>query len=160
MESRNDRIVSISLLALRLTVGGTFIWAGLVKLPESELFTQVVRSYDVVPEPLAAPFALALPWIEVSIGLCLVIGLWIRYSAMIVMLLIMSFIGALAWGLYLGLDVPCGCFGYDSDSTDVSIAEALVRNTFILAAASSLVFTRRVPFSIGEAFKCASTSRQ
>lgn len=160
MASGHDHIVPIGLLTLRLMVGGTFIWAGLAKMPEFELFAQVVRSYDIVPEPLAVPFALALPWIEVSTGLCLVIGLWIRYSAMIVALLILSFMGALAWGLYHGEDLPCGCFGFDNDFTNVSIAEALVRNTFILAAASSLVFARHVPFSIREAFKCANSLRQ
>lgn len=160
MASRHYRIVPIGLLALRLVVGGTFIWAGLAKMPEFELFAQVVRSYDVVPEPLAVPFALALPWVEVAAGLCLVIGLWIRYSAMIVVLLMLSFIGALAWGLYHGTDMPCGCFGFDDDFRNVSISEALVRDMFILAAASSLVFARHVPFSMREAFKCANTLRQ
>lgn len=160
MASGNNRIVPIGLVTLRLVVGGIFIWAGLAKMPEFELFAQVVRSYDFVPEPLAVPFTLALPWIEVSTGLCLVIGLWIRYSAMIVVLLMLSFMGALAWGLYHGADVPCGCFGFDDDFRNVSIAEALVRNTFILAAASSLVFARHVPLSMREAFKCANTLRQ
>ncbi len=157
MASGHDRIVPFGLLALRLVVGGIFIWAGLAKMPELELFAQIVRSYDIVPEPLAVPFALALPWIEISTGLCLVIGVWIRYSAMIVVLLMLSFMGALAWGLYYGADLPCGCFGLGDDLRNVSIAEVLVRNTFILAAASSLVYARHVPFSIREAFKCANT---
>ena len=160
MVSGHDLIVPIGFLTLRLVVGCTFIWAGLAKMPELELFAQVVRSYDVVPEPLAVPLALALPWIEVSTGLCLVIGLWIRYSAMIVVLLMLSFMGALAWGLYYGADLPCGCFGFDDDLRNVSITEALVRNAFILAAASSLVFARHVPFSITEAFKCANTMQR
>ena len=151
MSIGNNRMVPIGLVTLRLVVGGIFIWAGLAKMPELELFEQVVRSYDFVPEPLAVPFALALPWIEVSTGLCLVVGLWIRYSAMIVVLLMLSFMGALAWGLYHGADVPCGCFGFDDDFRNVSIVEALVRNTFILVAASSLVFARQVPLSMKEA---------
>ncbi|MCY3553764.1 MAG: DoxX family membrane protein [Gemmatimonadetes bacterium] len=147
----NSRIVLIGLVTLRLVVGGIFIWAGLAKMPEFELFEQVVRSYDFIPEPLAVPAALALPWIEVSTGLCLVIGLWIRYSAMIVVLLMLSFMGAMAWGLYHGADVPCGCFGFYDDFRDVSIVEALVRNTLILVAASGLVFARQVPLPMKEA---------
>ena len=58
-----------------------------------------------------APFAYALPFLEVVVGLYLLVGLWIRPVAIVACVLMVVFIVAQAQAWYRGLVLDCGCFG-------------------------------------------------
>lgn len=140
------RLLPALLVLLRLTLGVTLLWAGLVKIPETSLFAQTVRAYEVLPLPLINPFAVVVPWIEVAAGLCLVFGLWTRSSALASLLLLLSFAVALGVNLYRGADMSCGCFGLNGAGG--SLHEAMLRDVLMIAVALLLLLVRSVPVSL------------
>lgn len=133
------------LLLSRLLLGATLLWAGGAKLPEPALFAQTVRAYEVLPLPLIHPFAIVVPWIEVTAGLCLLLGFWTRSSALAALLLLLSFAVALGVNLHRGADLSCGCFALDG--TGGSLGEALLRDALLIAVAL-LLLTRSAPLSL------------
>ena len=93
----------------RCFLGGIFIYAGSTKLLEPETFAVLIQAYGLVPDGLLLPVALALPALEVVAGLGLLFD--IRGSLAITAGLLVLFMAVLGYGLWLGLDIDCGCFG-------------------------------------------------
>jgi uncharacterized membrane protein YphA (DoxX/SURF4 family) len=146
MSVRQNRLSSLLLLALRLGLGGTLLWAGLAKIPEPGLFAQTVRAYEVLPLALINPFAIVVPWIEVTTGLCLILGFWTRSSALAALFLLILFAVALGVNLYRGADLSCGCFALNGAGG--SLHTALIRDILLIAGAFLLVRVRNIPFSL------------
>ena len=57
--------------AARLLLGGVFVAAGMLKLPDPAAAVRAVRAYRLLPEVLVAPVAFGLPVIEIAVGLAL-----------------------------------------------------------------------------------------
>ena len=93
----------------RWTLGGIFIYAGSTKLLEPKIFASLVEAYGIVPEGLLIPVTIGLPVLEVIAGFGLLFD--IRGSLGVITGLLVIFILVLSYGIWLGLDVDCGCFG-------------------------------------------------
>ena len=135
-----NRLGSAALLCTRLALGGTMLWAGWEKIPEPIFFVQTVHAYDILPGVLATPFAVVVPWIEVVIGLALVLGLWTRESALVSAALLVSFGVAIGINIYRGAEIDCGCFGAEGGRD--SLPMALLQDLLLLAAALALLIFR------------------
>ena len=98
-------------LAIRLVAAGIWLAAGVAKVADLAHFHDQVAAYDVLPYALVGPFAYALPFVEVGVGLYLLVGLWIRPVAIVACVLMGVFIVAQAQAWYRGLVLDCGCFG-------------------------------------------------
>jgi uncharacterized membrane protein YphA (DoxX/SURF4 family) len=68
-------------LLLRMALGGIFIVSAVLKIPHQSEFIQVVFSYGVLPYGLVELYGTVLPWIELILGLALVLGLFPRLNA-------------------------------------------------------------------------------
>jgi len=101
------------LLALRLLVGGIFIWSSLDKIAQPFEFSRSVHAYQVLPVILVNWFALALPWMELLAGILLVLGLGSRGAALLASGMTASFLVAIAAVLLRGIEIDCGCFQAD-----------------------------------------------
>lgn len=108
---RRARVVPWVGLALRLVAAGIWLAAGVPKLADLEHFHTQVAAYDILPHALVSPFAYALPFVEVGLGLYLALGLLIRPAAILASVLMVVFIAAQAQAWYRGLVLDCGCFG-------------------------------------------------
>ena len=64
-----------------LVVGMTFLVFSASKLTDLSGFANTVVGYHVLPESLARAYGLALPSLEVVVGICLVLGLGLRLVA-------------------------------------------------------------------------------
>ncbi|MBW2741392.1 MAG: hypothetical protein JRE64_21690, partial [Deltaproteobacteria bacterium] len=75
--------------------------------------------------------AIILPWIELTCGLLLILGLLTKGSVFIIDSLLFIFILALGFNLYRGLDIICGCFtlSYEADNT---MLYTLIRDVALL----------------------------
>lgn len=93
----------------RWGLGGVFIYAGSVKLMAPGVFAVLIGAYGILPESLIMPAAIVLPALEVAAGVGLLFDL--EGSLAIIAGLLGLFIPILAYGLSMGLDVDCGCFG-------------------------------------------------
>ena len=104
MKSSETNFISLALLLNRLSLGVLFVLAGVRKLlPTEEAgvldkmngFASFVASQAPMPEALGKAYGYALPWAEILVGLTLVIGLFSRVSAIIIGLMLLSFIIAM-----------------------------------------------------------------
>jgi uncharacterized membrane protein YphA (DoxX/SURF4 family) len=100
-------------IGLTVRLGAASIWlvAGTAKLADLEGFHAQVEAYKLLPAGLEAPFAYALPFVEVGIGLYLALGLLIRPTAILACALMLAFVAAMAQARARGLSLDCGCFG-------------------------------------------------
>ncbi len=102
---------------LRLAGAAVWIVAGAAKLPDIHSFHVLVDKYGILPGFLSGPFAYALPFVEIAIGVYLAAGLFVRGTALAGTLLFAAFMTAqgIAWAR--GLTLDCGCFGTAVEST-------------------------------------------
>ena len=98
-------------LVCRLTLGGVLFVAGYLKVDKLEVSQMAVRSYELLPIPIANFLGLALPFFEVVIGLLLIVGAATRAVAALGGFTMFIFIIAIAQAWARGLNIDCGCFG-------------------------------------------------
>lgn len=94
----------------RLVLGGVFLYAGVGKILHPADFAATIHNYQVLPDGVINLTALILPWLELFIGACLILGIWLPGSILLANLLLLTFVGALAYNAARNLDVACGCF--------------------------------------------------
>lgn len=96
---------------LRFVLGAVFIFAGALKIYDPVTFATDIANYRLLPHAWVNLLAITLPWIEVLAGLLLVVGIWVRPSALLVTAMLVVFLVAVSQALVRGLDIRCGCFG-------------------------------------------------
>ena len=131
----------VGLLA-RLVVGGVWIVAGALKLPDPAQSVNAVRAYQLLPGSLVQPVGQLLPVVEIVIGLCLVLGLLTRAAAILSAVLFLLFIVGIASAWARGITIDCGCFGgggYDPNAADKYPWE-IARDAVLLLASLFLVW--------------------
>ena len=132
-------------LAARLYVGYVFVSACYHKIMNPGVFAVDVATYQFLPLSTVNVFALTVPWMELVVGVMLVVGLRVQAAAVIVSGLMVSFMIALAWALHLGLDMSCGCFASQAATEEDAISwHTMVRDSvWLLLGVYILVFGRR-----------------
>ena len=135
----SSRLPRWLLWLLALAVAGTFVVASLDKIANPGDFAQSVFYYRMVPLPLLHPFAMFIPWLELVLGLALILGFWRRGAALLTAGLLLVFIIAIIAALARGLDISCGCFG-----TGHTVGlDLILRDALMLAACLIVLFYRR-----------------
>ena len=116
---------------LRFIVGGYFIYASLDKIADPYAFARVIESYEFsssVGLALLDTFlALVLPWLELILGCCLILGTFINETINMIIILLLLFIIMLFQAHFKGLDISCGCMGDGS-----SLIKALITDFILL----------------------------
>lgn len=87
-------------LILRLVLGAYFTMAGLSKLKMMSAFIAQVKTFGVLPPNAVELYAVLLPYIEIFIGGCFIIGLWTTLAGILASLLLGSFV--VAFGVFPG----------------------------------------------------------
>lgn len=121
----------------RLAFGILFLISGAGKLPEGAAFVNQVEEFDLLPHALARFYGTALPWMEIVIGVLLLLGLLSRFASAIGGLVSLSFIVANSVVLYRGLNLECGCFG---DLAVLQTRDALIVDVVLLVMALQILF--------------------
>jgi len=132
-------------LVARLVVGGVWIYAGAIKLPDPDQSVAAVRAYELLPGETAVTVGHLLPVLEVVIGAMLVLGVLVRGAAVVSALLFAAFIIGIASVWARGIEIDCGCFGgggYDPDATSKYPWE-IARDVVLLALSLFLVWLPR-----------------
>ena len=121
------------LLALRCILGGIFAYSGVVKLLDVERFTVIIAGFGLLPRELLHPAAILLPLLEVCSGVGLIFA--VPGCLMAIALMLVLFMTVLGWGIHLGLDIDCGCFGpEDPEQAYKGLKAALVRDMGMMTA--------------------------
>ena len=125
----------------RFVVGGIFLVAAVSKLPMQGEWVETVVADIIFPvSPIALFYASALPWLELTLGLCLILGLFTRFFSVLSIPIIASFITANALALYYDQFGTCGCLG---PSIIISHKVALVIDGLLLTGAIVILFQRK-----------------
>ncbi|MEJ2156387.1 MAG: MauE/DoxX family redox-associated membrane protein, partial [Desulfobacteraceae bacterium] len=93
---------------LRVGIGALFVISGAAKLAAPEQFTFIIDAYGLIPDALVSPAALVLSGLELLAGIGMILG--VRGAQIIITALLLLFMMVLGYGIWLGLDVDCGCF--------------------------------------------------
>jgi uncharacterized membrane protein YphA (DoxX/SURF4 family) len=111
-------------------LGGVLLAAGGLKVFKPTESANAVAAYKLMPTELAHLIGYALPWLEVAIGLLLILGIMVRPAAILSGLIMVVFIGAIASVWARGMLIDCGCFGGGGE-IDPSLASQVRRTYFI-----------------------------
>ena len=136
--------------AARLVIGGVWIVAGVLKLPDPAASVRAVRAYDLLPEAVVPMVGHLLPVVEVVVGTALVLGLLTRGGALVSALLFLVFVGGIASVWARGISIECGCFGGGGARQDASSSYPLeiARDVALLALSVFLVWSPRTRFAL------------
>lgn len=131
----------------RLLIGVVFIFSGFVKSVDPTggaiKISEYLASFGLDKlQPFSVMFSFNLSAIEFTLGVCMLLGVYRRYTTFLV-LLFMAFMTPLT--LYLALFNPvsdCGCFG---DAVVISNWETFYKNLVLSAAAvMTFVYNQRI----------------
>jgi len=126
----------------RILLSAMFLWSGISKLMAPQFFAGVIENYGLLPDPLTLPAAIVLSMLEVFAGLGLLAD--IRGSLTVVTGLLGLFILVLSYGIWLGLDIDCGCFGPEDPKarTFRGLRSALLQDIAMMLVIFYLYFWR------------------
>lgn len=126
----------------RLLTAGIFLWSGLTKAMNPADFATLIGAYGLVPDILTGVAALALITAEIVAA----IGLFFEKTGALTAILLMTllFIAVLGYGIVLGLDIDCGCFGPEDPEAEAfnNLHIALYRDLLLLLSIGYLYLWR------------------
>lgn len=80
-------------------------------------FATSIGHYGLMPYWMVNAYALIIPWLELLVGGCLVVGYRVRTNAVLAGIMLVMFTFAVTWAVVCGLQIDCGCFGADNSET-------------------------------------------
>ncbi|MGV8908615.1 MAG: DoxX family protein [Propionicimonas sp.] len=137
-------------LAARLILGVTLLVAGLLKVTQLDASILSVRLYQLLPWDSTTFIGIALPILEVAMGLLLITGTFTRISAVVGSLLMVAFIFGIASVWARGISIDCGCFG-GGGAIEASLTQyplEILRDTGLLLTGAWTVWRPRAPFAV------------
>ena len=150
MKTENDSLCKRCLTCLsypmvergiRWSLSGIFLYSGLMKLIDPQRFAEVISGFGLLPHALIFPAAILMPILEVVVGVGLVFSLRGSLAAITGMLVL--FMAVLVYGIQLGLDIDCGCFGpEDPEQAYKGLKTALARDMVMMTAVMFVYWSR------------------
>jgi uncharacterized membrane protein YphA (DoxX/SURF4 family) len=155
----------------RLVLGGIFVYAGLSKLlmPNNahlwpmfflkfsismnlSSFAQQVESYKMISPDASQLVAHTLPFVEIVLGLLLLIGWRLRIWATAITAIMVGFLAVVTRAYLLHMDINCGCFGTPEKLTGMTIVRdgALVALALLMTISAFLEAPKPHPWSAPE----------
>lgn len=138
---------------IRVLLGLLFFYSGVTKILHPGAFALVIEAYGLIPDLLVMPVAIGLPLLEIMAALGLLTE--VKGSLSIITGLIILFMGVLGYGIYLGLDIDCGCFGPGDPEGEVfhNLRDALYKNVFLIGGIMYLYWYRIIGLKGKTTFK-------
>jgi uncharacterized membrane protein len=130
-----------------LIVSGVFVFASIHKLVDADGFSKVILGYQVVPAAFVGWVALFMPWLEISMGLAILIPQARNAALLMAAGLLILFAALTGWNLLHGVEVPCGCF---SNEGGAATWWSVARNMMLASIAMLAIY--------GRAWRMAQTS--
>ncbi|NMH97072.1 MauE/DoxX family redox-associated membrane protein [Pseudonocardia acidicola] len=136
----------------RLGLAAIWLVSGVLKAVDPDQTYVAVRAYDVLPKPGVAVIAGVLPWLEIALGLLLLVGVGTRAVAGLSAAVLVIFIAGVAQAWARGLSIDCGCFGGGGQVAPDQTAYGLevLRDTGFLLLAVWLLIRPRTLFALDE----------
>ena len=97
------------LLLVRIVLGGLLITSSLSKFHDQIAFREALLAYGMLPESLGSLYAAVLPWVELLIGCCLVLGVFLLFASALSLPLVLSFTIANVYAMVHPLGPAADC---------------------------------------------------
>jgi len=111
-----DRRHLISLW-IRWILGFIFVYAGINKAMNPVEFAEIIQNYRILPDGLINIAAVLIPWVEIVTGFFLIFGIWLIGAVSLCNFLLLIFFCSLSFNMLRGLNIECGCFSVNNDSS-------------------------------------------
>ncbi|BFU46712.1 MauE/DoxX family redox-associated membrane protein [Krasilnikovia sp. MM14-A1004] len=133
--------------------GLAVVWlvAGATKVGDLAASGRAVNAYRLMPYEAAKVVGAAQPFLEIALGLLLLVGLAVRLSAGISAVLLVIFIAGIVSAWARGLAIDCGCFSRGGDlagGVDPGYLSEILRDLGFLVLAGILLWRPRTRFSL------------
>lgn len=137
-------------LIARLVLGGVLLAAGGLKIGNLQKSAMSVRAYELLPVGLANFLGYVLPWIEIGMGLLLIVGVAVSIVGLLGALTMFAFVIAIAQAWARGLSIDCGCFGGGGqvDPEDTKYLSTILRDIGFLLLGVYLYYFPKGKFGI------------
>jgi len=137
-------------LVARLGLAAVWLLSGFEKASDPRETIVAVRSYELLPESLVSTVAAMLPYLEISLGVLLVLGFATRLAAVLSAALLLVFIGGVISAAVRGLSIDCGCFGGGGTVAPGATTYTLeiLRDIGFLTLAGYLIWRPDTPLSV------------
>jgi len=143
----NGKLV-LDVISFIARFGMAWVWieAGVHKLGKTLDMTQAIKGYGIFTPEWAGYLATVIGPLEVIGGVLLLLGLFLRRSSIVATIVLLLFMVGIAQAWARGLDIDCGCFGYDAQNPDrgMDYAKTLLRDAAYLFLS---VWTIKRPFT-------------
>jgi uncharacterized membrane protein YphA (DoxX/SURF4 family) len=124
----------------QIVLTGIFLYSGYIKIHSPLQFAVALDGYQLIPEQFILPLATYFPWVEIVMGVVILTGWKIRYSAACATALLLFFSLLLTITYMRGIDANCGCFSFDDPISPLSI----LRDGIIVLPAIYLLLENRI----------------
>ena len=124
--------------ALRLGLGGMFLYSAWSKVQDPGMFQTMVDNYRMLPAGVTALFAVTMSTAELLVGAMFIFSKWTREAAFATAVMLAMFIVALTQAQIRGLDISCGCFS-ESEKNPHEVLHALVRDVLLIVPTAWLL---------------------
>ena len=103
------KVYPIFILITRILLGLIFIIASIDKIIDPAGFARDISNYHFVPFGFENIIAIILPWLELFIGLGLILGIMVDGASVISGILLILFIILIFQATIRGFNIDCGC---------------------------------------------------
>jgi uncharacterized membrane protein YphA (DoxX/SURF4 family) len=125
------------ILFARLALGGILILGGIGKLLDARNAADAVAAQvPFLPRALAGPAARVLPWVEIALGILLVIGLGLGPVSLAAGALLVFFTAIVTRDVLQNKRTTCACFGRFSNE---QVSELTVLRDVVLVVLAGLI---------------------
>ena len=125
-------------LIFRIILGVVLIYASYGKILDPISFSDNIHNYHFTPTAIENLVALILPWMELIVGVFLIIGVFLEGTVSITISMLIFFIIILSQAVFRGIDVHCGCFKTEADAgTDLrfELIRRIIEDVLLLGMA-------------------------
>jgi uncharacterized membrane protein YphA (DoxX/SURF4 family) len=125
----------------RLGLAAVWLVSGTLKAVDPDQTVVAVRAYDVLSRGAVDAVAAVLPFLEIGLGLLLLLGIGTQLVAVVSALLLLVFLAGVGQAWARGLAIDCGCFGGGGAVAPGATAylQEILRDTGFLGLAAWLV---------------------
>jgi uncharacterized membrane protein YphA (DoxX/SURF4 family) len=144
------QLLDIVGMLARLGLAAVWIVSGALKAIDLDQTYVAVRAYDVLPTAAVEVVSAVLPFLELALGLLLLLGVGTRAVAVLSAVVLLVFVAGVSQAWARGLSIDCGCFGGGGAVAPGSTAyvQELLRDTGFLLLAAWLIARPRTLLSL------------
>ena len=104
-----NRMNPYLILSIRCLLGLVFIYASYDKILDPGKFARDIANYHIIPFGLENSIAIILPWLELLIGMGIILGIFLDGSVVLSGSFLILFIFMIFQAMMRGFNIECGC---------------------------------------------------